>query len=73
MCVKMLPGPPDKPSFPGNILADFAGGGLMGALGIMLAIQERARTGKGKVVNIDMVSTIISTDPQSVYQLFPRI
>lgn len=58
----MLPGPPDKPSFPGNILADFAGGGLIGALGIMLAIQELAKTGKGKVVNIDMVSTIIPTD-----------
>ncbi|KAF4571096.1 hypothetical protein EYR36_001632 [Pleurotus pulmonarius] len=56
--LSMLPGPPDKPSFPANILADFAGGGLMGALGIMLAIQERARTGKGKVVNIDMVSGV---------------
>ncbi|KAJ8521342.1 hypothetical protein ONZ45_g1937 [Pleurotus djamor] len=62
--LSMLPGP-DKPSFPGNILADFAGGGFMGAFGVILALIEREKTGKGKVVNIDMVSGVryISTFP----------
>ncbi|KAF4613521.1 hypothetical protein D9613_007774 [Agrocybe pediades] len=52
----MLPGTSEKPVFPLNILADFAGGGLMCATGILLALIERARTGRGQVVNADMVS-----------------
>ncbi|KAF8149873.1 CoA-transferase family III [Crassisporium funariophilum] len=52
----MLPGSSEKPSFPSNILADFAGGGLMCAVGILLALIERGRTGRGQVVNADMVS-----------------
>lgn len=34
-------------SFPGNILADFCGGGSYGVIGILLALAERTRTGKG--------------------------
>ena len=52
----MLPGTPEKPTFPLNLLADFAGGGLTCALGILLALQARNITGKGQVVNTDMVS-----------------
>jgi alpha-methylacyl-CoA racemase len=51
----MLPGTKDKPSFPLNLLADFAGGGLMCALGILLALVEREKSGKGQVVDADMV------------------
>ncbi|KAF8962787.1 CoA-transferase family III domain-containing protein [Flammula alnicola] len=51
----MLPGA-DKPTFPLNIAADFAGGGVMCAVGILLALMERGRTGRGQVVNTDMVS-----------------
>jgi alpha-methylacyl-CoA racemase len=50
--------PPDAsgaPRFPMNILADFAGGGLMCALGILLALIERGRSGRGQVVDADMV------------------
>ncbi|PPQ79186.1 hypothetical protein CVT24_012740 [Panaeolus cyanescens] len=52
----MLPGTKDKPVMPLNLLADFAGGGVMCAVGILLALIERGRTGKGQVVNADMVS-----------------
>ncbi|KAH9481454.1 Alpha-methylacyl-CoA racemase [Psilocybe cubensis] len=52
----MLPGTAEKPAFPINILADFAGGGLTCANGILLALIERGRTGRGQVVNSDMVS-----------------
>ena len=52
----MLPGLPDRPSFPLNLLADFAGGGLPCALGIILALLERSRSGRGQIVNTDMVS-----------------
>lgn len=52
--LSMLPGRPN-PAFPLNILADFAGGGLICATGILLALFERERSGKGQVVNADMV------------------
>ena len=50
----MFPGN-GKPEFPLNILADFAAGGLMCATGIMLALLERYKSGRGQVVNADMV------------------
>ncbi len=37
------------------MLADFAGGGLSCALGVMAALLERSRTGKGQVVDANMV------------------
>ena len=40
---------------PANILADFAGGGLMCALGILLALFQRTATGVGQVVENNMV------------------
>lgn len=43
------------PYFPANIIADFAGGGLMCAFGIMAALFKRTRTGKGQVVEANMV------------------
>jgi len=52
----MLPGSADRPAFPLNLLADFAGGGLVCALGIILALFERNSSGRGQVVNADMVS-----------------
>ena len=52
----MLPGSSEKPSFPLNIVADFAGGGMMGVLGILLALFERTtKSGKGQVVDVNMV------------------
>lgn len=43
------------PSFPTNLLADFAGGGLLFAFKILAALRERDRTGKGQIVEHDMV------------------
>ncbi|EKM51559.1 uncharacterized protein PHACADRAFT_150032 [Phanerochaete carnosa HHB-10118-sp] len=54
--LSMFPGTPDKPSFPLNLLADFGGGGMTCALGILLALIERSRSGLGQVVSTDMVS-----------------
>lgn len=45
-------GPPYAPA---NILADFAGGGLMCAFGVLAALLSRAQTGKGQVVEANMV------------------
>lgn len=52
----MLSGSDSKPKFPLNLLADFAGGGLMCALGIILALFQRVTTKEGQVVDADMVS-----------------
>ena len=53
--VQLLPRSSNKPTFPLNLLADFAGGGIMCAVGILLALIDRGNTGRGQVVNTDMV------------------
>lgn len=45
----------EKPFTPINTLADFAGGGLMCALGIVMALFERSNSGKGQVIDNSMV------------------
>lgn len=45
----------EKPFAPGNILGDFAGGGAMCFLGILLALIGRERTGRGQAVEANMV------------------
>jgi len=44
-----------KPFPPINIVADFAGGGMLCALGITMALLERERSGKGQVIDANMV------------------
>lgn len=51
--LSLLGGP--KPEPPVNLLADMAGGGLMCALGICMALLERERSGRGQVVDASMV------------------
>lgn len=46
----------ENPFPPVNLLADFAGGGVMCALGIVIALFERAKSGKGQVIDASMVS-----------------
>ncbi|XP_054714306.1 alpha-methylacyl-CoA racemase-like isoform X2 [Uloborus diversus] len=45
----------DTPYHPINLLGDFAGGGLMCALGICLALLERQNSGKGQIIDANMV------------------
>lgn len=52
-----LQGPSDRPpALPGFQLADVSGG-LYAVLGIMGALMERGRTGKGQVVDVAMIET----------------
>lgn len=41
-----------------NLIADFAGGGLTCALGIVLALLERAKSGEGQIIDASMVSIL---------------
>lgn len=45
----------EKPYAPLNLVADFGGGGLTCALGILLALLERTKSGKGQIVDASMV------------------
>ncbi|XP_043456202.1 alpha-methylacyl-CoA racemase isoform X1 [Prionailurus bengalensis] len=45
----------ENPYAPLNLLADFGGGGLMCTLGILLALFQRTRSGKGQVIDASMV------------------
>uniref|UniRef100_A0A7N5JT18 Solute carrier family 45 member 2 n=1 Tax=Ailuropoda melanoleuca TaxID=9646 RepID=A0A7N5JT18_AILME len=45
----------ENPFPPLNLLADFGGGGLMCTLGILMALFERTRSGKGQVIDANMV------------------
>ncbi len=45
----------ERPHAPLNLLGDFAGGGLLLALGVCAALVERERSGQGQVVDAAMV------------------
>ncbi len=51
-----------KPSIPLNLIGDFGGGGLFLAYGVLAALLEKGRSGKGQVVDAAMVdgATLLS-------------
>ncbi|NXE39349.1 AMACR racemase, partial [Ptilorrhoa leucosticta] len=48
----------ENPYAPVNLLADFAGGGVMCAMGIVIALFERAKSGRGQVIDASMVEGV---------------
>ena len=57
----------ERPYAPGNLLADFAGGGGMLFSGILMALLARQTTGRGQVVEGNMV------DGMRMLGTFPRL
>lgn len=54
-------GTPDAPPPPPlNYVADFGGGGAFLAIGVLAALLERARSGRGQVVDVAMVDGVAS-------------
>ena len=52
-------GTPDgRPVIPYNIIADYAAGGMQGAIGIMAALMARDKTGQGQYVDISMTDGV---------------
>src|SRR5919201_2556270 len=49
-----------KPVIPLNLIADYAGASLHGALGIALALFARERTGRGQHVDVSYLDTSVS-------------
>jgi alpha-methylacyl-CoA racemase len=56
----------ERPLAPLNLLGDFAGGGMLMALGILAALHERSTSGAGQVVDAAMV------DGASLFTAFLR-
>ncbi|WP_433077349.1 CaiB/BaiF CoA transferase family protein [Dactylosporangium sp. CA-052675] len=54
-------GPADRPPLPPlNLLADFGAGGTYLVIGVLAALLERARTGRGAVLDVAMVDAVVS-------------
>jgi crotonobetainyl-CoA:carnitine CoA-transferase CaiB-like acyl-CoA transferase len=59
-CLGMIGPPGGPPVIPHNIIADFAGGGMHGAIGVLAALMARERTGRGQFVDIAMTDGVYS-------------
>ena len=55
------------PSIPGFQIADIAGGGMNGVIGILLALYARHSTGKGQYIDISMTDGSLSLLSLAVY------
>lgn len=53
-------GSKDKPAVPLNLIADFGGGALYLAMGVLAALQHAQKTGAGQVVDCAMTDGVIS-------------
>jgi crotonobetainyl-CoA:carnitine CoA-transferase CaiB-like acyl-CoA transferase len=53
-----VPGGP--PVVPGVQIGDLAGGGMFAAIGILAAVAERDRTGRGRFVDVSMLDGVVS-------------
>jgi len=51
--------PDEAPAIPGTQIADVAAGGMNAALGILLALQARERSGEGQYVDISMTDGVL--------------
>ncbi|MEX2237591.1 MAG: CaiB/BaiF CoA-transferase family protein [Dehalococcoidia bacterium] len=55
----MIGWPGQKPAIPLNVIADFAGGGLMAAFAILAALLAREKTRRGQFVDIAMSDGVL--------------
>jgi alpha-methylacyl-CoA racemase len=58
--LSIFAGSDGKPVLPLNVVADFAGGGLLAAFAIMVALHHRERTGRGQSIDLAMVDGTFS-------------
>jgi len=63
-----LIGEPDRPpAIPGVQIADIAGGGMSAAIGILLALHAREKTGKGQYIDISMTDSMVGFLPVALF------
>jgi crotonobetainyl-CoA:carnitine CoA-transferase CaiB-like acyl-CoA transferase len=63
-----LIGEPDRPpSIPGIQIADIGGGAMNAAIGILLALFAREKTGRGQFIDISMTDGVVGFLPAALY------
>ncbi len=58
------------PTIPHNLIADYAGGGMHGAIGILAALVARNQTGRGQYVDISMMDGAVALMAQTFSTFF---
>lgn len=58
--LSIIAGADGTPVLPLNLVADFAGGGLMAAFAILVALREREVSGRGQAIDLGMVDGTLS-------------
>jgi crotonobetainyl-CoA:carnitine CoA-transferase CaiB-like acyl-CoA transferase len=66
----MIGRPRERPSIPMNFLADYAGGGMLAAFGIVTALFRRERSGRGQYVDVSMSDGTLSLATKLAGQWF---
>lgn len=59
----------ERPFPPVNMAGDYAGGGVMMAMGVLLAVIERASSGKGQVISVVVGGVVIATFNRPCFQV----
>jgi crotonobetainyl-CoA:carnitine CoA-transferase CaiB-like acyl-CoA transferase len=68
--LSILGRPGQTPTIPHNIIADYAGGGMHGAIGVLAAIVARQQTGRGQYVDISMMDGSVALLAQAFSGFF---
>jgi alpha-methylacyl-CoA racemase len=68
--LSILGRPGQPPTIPHNIIADYAGGGMHGAIGILAALAARSQTGRGQYVDISMMDGAVALMAQTFSTFF---
>ena len=68
--LSLLGRPGQPPTIPHNLIADYAGGGMHGAIGVLAALMARNQTGRGQYVDISMMDGALALLTQSFATFF---
>src|SRR5271170_2722867 len=68
--LSLLGRPGQPPTIPHNLIADYAGGGMHGAIGVLAALFARQQTGRGQYVDISMMDGSLALLTQAFSTFF---
>jgi len=68
--LSLLGRPGQPPTIPHNLIADYAGGGMHGAIGVLAALVARQSTGRGQYVDISMMDGSVALIAQALATFF---
>ena len=68
--LSMFGRPGQPPTIPHNMVADYAGGGMHGAIGVLAALVARNQTGRGQYVDISMMDGSLALLAQAFSTFF---